>query len=210
MKSTIFLFITMMIFQTASAISGPRLISSIKANYSKMKTFEADFTQIQIWELAAEESRVSGKIYMKDDDSFRVETPGGFILSDGKTVWRFSEANEQVLIESIKENEETMLPGRIFFEFTDKYELRDHFERKENGNTVYFLDLASPPDEPRFINRLRVKVDRNFMPFEIDYFDLDDNKTTFILQNIRINEPVESSKFIFEKPFEGVSIMDLR
>ena len=210
MKRTLFLTVAIILFQSAFAISGPRLISNIRSNYAKMKTFEADFTQIQVWELAAEESRVSGKIYMKNDDSFRLETPGGFILSDGKTVWRYSEENAQVLIESIKENEDTMLPGKIFFDFTDKYFLKDHFERKQNGATVYFLELISPPDNPKFINRLRVKTDRNFTPFEIDYFDLDDNKTTFILENIVINGQVDNSKFIFQKPSEGVSIMDLR
>jgi chaperone LolA len=209
MKKILLLATVMIFIPQVLGISGQKILSNITKNYEKMKNFEADFVQVQIWELAAEESRVSGKIFMKDDDSFRVETPGGFILSDGKTVWRYSAENSQVLIENIKENEDTMLPGKIFFEFAEKYELKDYFEKKEDGKTVYFLELASPKDKQRFIDRLKVKVNSGFIPFEIEYYDLDDNKTTFILKNVITDGDIGPDKFRFEAK-EGVEIMDLR
>lgn len=209
MKKILLFAAVMISIPSVFGISGQKILSNITKNYEKMKNFEADFVQVQIWELAAEESRVSGKIFMKDDDSFRVETPGGFILSDGKTVWRYSAENSQVLIENIKENEDTMLPGKIFFDFAEKYELKDYFEKKEDGKTVYFLELVSPKDKQRFIDRLKVKVNSDFVPFEIEYFDLDDNKTTFILENVITDGEILPDKFRFEAK-EGVEIMDLR
>jgi chaperone LolA len=196
--------------QLIFAISGDKIVSNIRDNFKKMKSFEADFVQVQIWELAAEESRVNGKLYMKNDNSFRVEMPdGNYILSNGKTVWRYSTENKQALIEDIKENEDTMLPGKLFFDFSDKYELKDYFEKKEKGKTVYFLELVSPKNKQRFIDRLKVKVNEDFLPYEIEYFDLDDNKTTFILENTVIDKPIDASKFSFEKK-EGIEIIDLR
>jgi chaperone LolA len=209
MKKIIILAL-MMTAQLIFALSGEKLISNIRDNFKKMKSFEADFIQIQVWELASEENRINGKIYMKDDNSFRVEMPdGNYILSNGKTVWRYSVENKQALIEDIKEDEETMLPGKIFFDFTDRYELKDYFEKKTEGKTVYFLELISPKDKQRFIDRMKVKVNENFLPFEIEYYDLDDNKTTFILENVVVNKPADPSKFSFEKK-EGIEILDLR
>ena len=71
----------------------PCRITSYNVCYTKL---------LRMWELAAEESRVSGKIYMKNDDSFRVEMPeGDYVLSNGKTVWRYSVENKQVLVEVV-------------------------------------------------------------------------------------------------------------
>lgn len=209
MKKILLITAIMIFIPSVFGISGQKILSNITKNYEKMKNFEADFIQVQIWELAAEENRVNGKIFMRDDEAFRVETPGGFILSDGKTVWRYSAENSQVLIENIKENEDTMLPGKIFFDFSEKYELKDHYEKTEDGKTVYFLELVSPKDKQRFIDRLKVKVNSDFVPFEIEYFDLDDNKTTFILENVIIDGNIEAKKFKFVSE-EGVEIMDLR
>ncbi len=210
MKKFLILTLSFVFLTSAFAISGQKIISNIKKNFSEMKSFESDFTQVQIWELAAEESRVSGKIYMKNDDSFRVEMPeGDYVLSNGKTVWRYSVENKQVLVEDIKENEDTMLPGKIFFDFADKYDLKDYFEKKENGKEIYFLELISPKDKQRFIDRLKVKVNSDFIPYEIEYYDLDDNKTTFILDNVKINEETDDVKFRFVQK-EGIEIIDLR
>lgn len=210
MKKFLILTVTFVLIHSAFAISGQKIISNIKKNFSEMKSFESDFTQVQVWELAAEESRVSGKIYMKNDDSFRVEMPeGDYVLSNGKTVWRYSIENNQVLIEDIKDNEDTMLPGKIFFDFADKYDLKDYFEKKENGKDIYLLELTSPKDRQRFIDRLKVKVNSDFLPFEIEYYDLDDNKTTFILENVKINQDAGDSKFRFVQK-EGIEIIDLR
>ncbi|MDD4205548.1 MAG: outer membrane lipoprotein carrier protein LolA [Candidatus Delongbacteria bacterium] len=210
MRNFLILLLTLSLSQSAFAISGEKIISNIKDNYKKMKSFEADFTQVQIWELAAEESRVSGKIYMKNDDSFRVEMPeGDYVLSNGKTVWRYSVENKQVLIEDIKDSDDAMLPGKLFFDFADKYDLKDYFEKKDDGKTVYFLELISPKDKQRFIDRLKVKVSSDFLPYEIEYFDLDDNKTTFILDSVRINIEAAEDKFRFVKN-EGTDVIDLR
>ncbi|HAQ61390.1 TPA: hypothetical protein DCR49_05240, partial [Candidatus Delongbacteria bacterium] len=115
MKKIIIAALTLLFVSSSFAISGQKIITNIKDNYKKMKTFESDFTQIQMWELASEESRVSGKLFMNSDNSFRVEMPeGDYIISNGKTVWRYSTENNQVLIEDVKDNEESMIPGKLF------------------------------------------------------------------------------------------------
>lgn len=209
MKRLVYLFMITTLFSNLFSISGERILSEIKEKISTIKTFEADFTQVQIWELAEEESKVSGKLYMKDTDIFRVELDKDYIFSDGKTVWRFSSENDQVLIENIKDNDNTILPGQLIFEFTDIYELKDFFEKEEEKNKFYVLNLVSPEGNERFINKLKVKVNEKFIPVEIQCFDLDDNKTTYFLTNMLIDKEISPDKFKFKKP-EKAEIIDLR
>jgi chaperone LolA len=210
MKKLISFLMIFSILSASYAISGQKIISNIKDNYKKMKTFESDFTQIQMWELASEESRITGKIYMNSDDSFRVEMPeGDYIISNGKTVWRYSTENSQVLIEDVKNNEESMIPGKLFFDFTDRYNLKDYSEKKEDGKVIYMLDLEAPKGKDRFIYRLKVKVNSDFLPVEIESFDLDENKNVYILENIKINTEIAKDKFTYVKK-DGTEVIDLR
>lgn len=210
MKKFIITTLTLLFVSSSFAISGQKIISNIKDNYKKMKTFESDFTQIQIWELASEESRINGKIFMNSDNSFRVEMPeGDYIISNGKTVWRYSTENSQVLIEDIKDNEESMIPGKLFFDFTDRYTLKDYVEKKDGDKNIYILELLAPKDKDRFIYRLKVKVNSEFLPIEIESYDLDENKTAYILENVKINGEISSDKFNYIKK-EGVEVVDLR
>ncbi|NOR44312.1 MAG: hypothetical protein GQ534_01905 [Candidatus Delongbacteria bacterium] len=209
MKKIIYIIVIIVFASSLFSISGDKILSGIKEKIGSIKTFEADFTQVQIWELADEESKVSGKLYMKDIDTFRIELESNFILSDGKTVWRYSLENNQVLIENIKEGDNTMLPGQLIFEFTDIYELKDFFEKKEGKKKFYILNLVSPEGNERFINKLRVKVNEEFIPVEIVCFDLDDNKTTYLLSNSLINQEIAPEKFLFTNPAK-VEVIDLR
>lgn len=210
MKNIIVTALTLLFVSSSFAISGQKIISNIKDNYKKMKTFESDFTQIQMWELASEESRVSGKIFMNSDNSFRVEMPeGDYIISNGKTVWRYSTENSQVLIEDVKDNEESMIPGKLFFDFTDRYNLKDFVEKKEGDKQIYILELMAPKEKDRFIYRLKVKINSEFLPYEIESYDLDENKTAYILENIKINSEISPDKFNYVKK-EGVEVIDLR
>ncbi|MDA3885749.1 MAG: outer membrane lipoprotein chaperone LolA [Candidatus Delongbacteria bacterium] len=209
MKKIIYTIAIMALFSSLFSISGDDILSGIKTKIGSIKTFEADFTQVQIWELAEEESKVSGKLYMKDIDIFRVELDNDFIFSDGKTVWRYSSENAQVLIENIKDNDNTILPGQLIFEFTDIYEMKDFFEKMEGEKKFYVLNFVSPEGNERFINKLKVKVNEEFIPVEIACFDLDDNKTTYYLSNSLINQEIAPEKFLFTKP-DKVEIIDLR
>ena len=209
MKKIIYIIAIMMFVSSLFSISGDKILSGIKEKIGSIKTFEADFTQVQIWELAEEESKVSGKLYMKDIDTFRIELENNFILSDGKTVWRYSLENNQVLIENIKEGDNTMLPGQLIFEFTDIYEMKDFFEKKEGEKLFYVLNLVSPEGNERFINKLKVKVTEEFIPVEIVSFDLDDNQTTYLLSGSQINKESSADKFLFTNP-ENAEVIDLR
>lgn len=210
MKNIIVTALTLLFISSSFAISGQKIISNIKDNYKKMKTFESDFTQIQMWELASEESRVSGKIFMNSDNSFRVEMPeGDYIISNGKTVWRYSTENSQVLIEDVKDNEESIIPGKLFFDFTDRYSLKDFVEKKDGDKNIYILELLAPKEKDRFIYRLKVKVNSEFLPYEIESYDLDENKTAYILENIKINSEISPDKFNYVKK-EGIEVIDLR
>ena len=190
-------------------LSGEEILENINKKFNSLNTFQADFKQLEQWDLADEESVTEGRIYYKSKDLFRVESEGVFILSNGKVVWRYSQANNQVLIEEVKDGEGVMLPGKLLFEFTTEYVLKDFFEKTINNKKMYVVDLSSREGEEKFINRIKAYVNEEFIVERMEYENLDENKVTFILKNISLNGDIPAAKFEYQK-MENVEVMDLR
>jgi len=190
-------------------ISGEEILKNVNKKFNSLNTFQADFKQLEQWDLTDEESVTEGRIYYKNKDLFRVETEGIFVLSNGKVVWRYSQANNQVLIEEIEDGEGVMLPGKLLFEFTTEYILKDFFEKTINNKKMYVIDLSSKEGEEKFINRIKAYVNEEFIVEKMEYENLDENKVTFILKNIRLNGDIPATKFEYQK-IENVEVMDLR
>jgi len=194
---------------TVWAVSGSDVLKKVNKKFDNTSTMEINYKQIQKWELAKEESESEGKIYFKKPNHFRIEAGADFVLSDGKTVHRYSKANNQVLIENIKPNDDLLLPGQMFLSFSKSYDLKDYFEKTIDNKNFFVLKLSTKKGEEKFINKITAYINEDFVASKIEYEDLDDNKTTLIMNNIQIDKSIPDDKFIF-KAIPKAEVIDLR
>lgn len=194
---------------TVWAVSGNDVLKKVNKKFDNTSTMEINYKQIQKWELAKEESESEGKIYFKKPNHFRIESGADFVLSDGKTVHRYSKANNQVLIENIKPNDDLLLPGQMFLSFSKSYDLKDYFEKTIDNKNFFVLKLSTKKGEEKFINKITAYITGDFVASKIEYEDLDDNKTTLIMNNIQIDKSIPDDKFIF-KAIPKAEVIDLR
>ena len=68
-------------------------------------------------------------------DRFRVTTEDQLIVSDGETLWTYSQPSHRVLIDDLSTTENTLLPRQILFQYTEDYQVS--VIREEN-----FVDKA--------------------------------------------------------------------
>lgn len=205
------IYLTTILFVVFSLIAanGNDVLKKVNKKFDTMITMEIEYKQIQKWELAKEESESEGKIYFKKQNNFRIEAGQDFVLSDGKTVYRYSKTNNQVLIENIKENDDLLLPGQMFLSFGKNYDLKDYFEKTIDGKNYFVLKLSTKKGEEKFINKITAYINEEFIASRIEYEDLDDNKTTLIMNNIQLNKNIPDDKFIF-KQIPKTETVDLR
>ena len=214
--NTILLLLLLAFQFSLYSISGEDILDNVENKFKELKTFEAEFTQTQFWELADEKSETTGKFYFKQEDTFRIENGEDYILSDGKTVWRYSAANNQVLIEEVKEDEResSMLPHKIFFQFTTDYELIDYFTKKSKDgnedNDIFVIKLRTKKGEEKFINGVKAYISSDFITKKIEYKDIDENTTIFEFNKVKIDKPIDEQKFTFKKQDDKIEVIDLR
>jgi len=205
-KIGLFLILTYMLY----GISGEQIVKKFNDNLNKMSTFSADYTQIQYWDLAGEKSESRGKIYAKGKDCFRVESQNEWVISVKDTVWRYSNSTNQVLIEKTNKNEESLLPGKMIFEFSKFYDVKDFYEKKIKNEDCYIVSFIPKKDNERFVDKISAYILKSdYMIKKLEFTDIDDNKTEVILENILKNEKLNESIFKLKKG-ENFEILDLR
>ena len=114
-----------------------------------------------------------------------------------------------MLIENIKPDDDNLLPGQMFINFTQKYDLKDFFEKKIDGEQYYVLKLVTRKGEEKFISKITAYVNDDFVTTRLEYEDMDNNKTSLVLSNIVFDRELPADKFTFQNSTKA-EVVDLR
>jgi len=185
-----------------------KLLNDVEKVYEQMENVCADFTQTFYWKLTDERQNISGHLCAKGGDRFRIETAEQLIVTDGKTLWTKNKANNQVIID-YAENAASENP--FIKDFIGTY-LRDYNaepdEAQSTGNLRCVLLTAKTDDQ--FVRRLRLWInEKSKLILKIEQLDINENTTTFELENIDLNAQLVNKDFTF-KPAAGDNIVDMR
>ncbi|MBL7075581.1 outer membrane lipoprotein carrier protein LolA [candidate division KSB1 bacterium] len=211
-KGVLFSLIGCLLFLRSIAgfgITGEDVINKVQYRFKKLKTFQADFKQVFEWKLAGETQILTGKIYLKKDDKFRLETEDQIFVSDGKLIWQYSYLTDQVIVEEIKKTPDSLLPRDLIFEYPKRFGV-ESCQRLREGKKRYFLLEMSPLKAEGFIENLKVWVDeKEYITRRIEFVDINENKTVYQLDNVILNSKIDDYLFKFHPP-EGAELIDLR
>jgi outer membrane lipoprotein carrier protein len=184
------------------------LVDQLNTKYSSFEDIKMDFTQSISSSVFENKREFKGKLYIKNPDKFRVETPLQSIVTNGQSIWVYSEENKQVTKNRLDPKGGILLPYRYLSSFRDEYKARLDQDEQIKDNLCYKL-ILTPKDENSFISKMIVWIDKDsLLTLKLRYWDLSDNEVTFLFENIKINSQIDNSKFVFEIP-PGIEFLDL-
>jgi len=194
----------------ASDKTADEIIKKVKDKYHDLKTFYAEFSQTSYWKLADNVHEQKGKIWLKDTDKFRIETEDQTVVSDGKTIWTYSQFNNQVIIDKAeKSGEEIRLPKDIFFKYSENYNQLYLREAKIEDQPCHVLELRAKTEDI-FVKYMKIWINvKVFIPIKIEQIDINDNSNSYLLKNIQMNETITDNLFIYKVP-DSVEVIDMR
>ena len=201
------ILLSLLFIQTGSA---KKIVSKLQDKYEDLTYLSAEFIQIESFKLTGSENRTSGKIFVKDGIKYRLETEDQTIVTDGKTVWTYSQLNNQVLIDRVKEGDGSLLPRDLLFRYPRDYFATLLNEEKIAGDTYYVLKLDPREGVHGYVKTMKIWVNsETYLISKIEYTDFNENISTFAIQKIDIEKNLPDSFFNFQIP-EGVEVVDLR
>lgn len=213
MKKLVVIFIASFICNIAFAENKNKkahaILDAVIAKTEAQKTMEVEFTMTLINDKDDVNDSMSGTVQIMGN-SYRLNMNGMTIISDGKTTWNLIADDEEVMINSVEDNEESITPQNLLNEYKANYKARFVKEYELNGKIIQNLFLV--PIKGRKFTKIDVIVDKKenlILSFSI--FNKDGNLLVYKINKYDLEKNIPASNFIFnEADYSDWEIVDMR
>ncbi len=184
------------------------LIRKMQKKFKASESERIDFVEVYRWKLTGEEASLSGKIWLKGEDQFHIETEDQTIVSDGKTLWTYSKPANRVLIDDLAKSDDALLPNQLLLKYTDNYQSVYIGEEEIHQNKCHLIELSSITQDT-YIPKVRLWLNQSSnLPLMVEQTDLHGNQTIFKDLSIQLNIAVNDTLFRYSIP-EGAQIIKM-
>lgn len=193
----------------AAQKSAEDVLERVRKRYDAVTDAEIRFSEKVLFPMTKVEQQITGTLYVKKKNKYRVEMEERAIVTDGQTIWSYSPANNQVIIDRFKQDEQSLSPEKILVGTPDNFAATVVGEEKLGAFETTVLKLV-PKGEQSFIKSLRLWVDeKEWMIRQVEVVDLSDKQTTYTVLQVRTNTGLPDSRFVYTIP-QGADVVDLR
>jgi outer membrane lipoprotein-sorting protein len=194
----------------AQGESGKDVIKKVQDRYKKLKTLEVAFDYHFQWKLTGKQQSLTGKLFFKKENFIRYELGQQLNVTDGETVWQYSEANNQVIVDRLKKNSKSLfLPKYFLFEYLDKFVAEIIQTETIKGRAVYVIKM-NPKDKDDFVQSMKVWIPADsWLTERVEYTDLEGNVISYAFTHVATDVFLEEKLFTF-KTDAGMDVIDLR
>lgn len=188
-----------------------KILDAVSAKFKTYKVIQSSFT-LKIEDGKGKIQGVKkGTVYMKGP-KYRVNITGQDIYCDGKNIWTYDHASNEVTITTLDPSGTSITPQKLFTNFYDKdflYKLNG--EKKEGTRVLQEIEMT-PTDKKKLFHKVYVLVDKkNQTIYSTRVLEKNGNKYSYTVNTMNGSAPVPDATFMFDKKkFPGVEEVDLR
>jgi outer membrane lipoprotein-sorting protein len=143
---------------------------------------------------------------------YRVSITGQEIFCDGKNVWTFDKAANEVQLTEFDNSSGSITPQKLFTNFYDKdflYKLNG--KKSVGGKSIQEVELTPTDKSKPFFKVLVMVDDASKMINATQIFEKTGNRYQYSLSNVVTNTTLGDDLFVFDpKKYPGVEVIDLR
>ena len=187
------------------------ILKAVSDKFKSFKTVQATFTYKVEDANGKVMSSKTGTVWMKGT-RYRVSFAGQEIFSDGKTVWNYDKAANELTISNLDEAGGMITPQKLFTNFYDK----DFFsvyngEKKVGTRTLQEIEMT-PTDKGKAFHKVYIMIDKTAKTiYSTKVLENGGNRYTYTVTNMKTNQAVADDQFVFNKSkYPGVEEVDLR
>lgn len=143
-------------------------------------------------------------------NNYKLNIAGQQVICDGETLWTYIKDAEEVQINSVEEDEESITPNKLLTAYNDDYRSKFIREDFQYGTKVNIIDLSPLEGKSYYKVRLIINKAKNQL-LEITIFDKNGSTYSYIIKKFTPNVDVDASAFTFkESDYPGVDVVDMR
>lgn len=187
------------------------ILDGVSKKFKTFKAVQAGFT-LKVEDLKGKvQGTKKGTVYMKGS-KYRVTITGQEIFCDGKDVWTYDKAANEVTITELDQSGGAITPQKLFTNFYDKdflYKLNG--EKKEGTRVLQEIELT-PIDKSKNFHKVYILVDKKAQTiYNTSIMEKSGNKYSYTVNTMNGKAPLTDNTFVFDKKkYPGVEEIDLR
>ncbi len=197
------------LISTAQTNKASEILEALKKKAQSYQTAQVEFTYSIVNPNEDLDQSFSGILYIKGN-SYRLSIAGQLVICDGQTSWTYLEDAQEVQINSVEEDDESITPAKIFTSYFDGYKADLTGEYSKEGKTIQKIELT-PPGAKAY-SKIILEIEKNKV--EIVRFIISDksgNTFTYSITRFVTDIPIGEDKFTFNaKAYPDVEIIDMR
>jgi len=200
-----------MAFAQGNDPAAKKVLDAVSKQFKSYKAVQSNFT-LQIEDAHGKvQGTKKGTVFMKGP-KYRVNITGQEIYSDGKNVWTYDKAANEVTITQLDESGSGITPQKLFTSFYDKdflYKLNG--EKKIGGKVVQEIEMT-PVDKTKAFHKVYLLVDKkNRTVYSTRVLEKNGNKYSYTVTSLNGKAAIPDETFVFNtSKYPGVEEVDLR
>lgn len=180
--------------------------NKLSALLSSTQTITGGFSQLTLDSTGTQLQEASGQMVLQRPGLFRWHTDPPLeqlLVSNGKKVWLYDPDLMQVTVQKMDQRL-THTPALLLS--GDVSQISDNFSisYKESGPVIDFI--LTPTAKDTLFDTLRLSF-RDGVINDMQLLDAVGQRTNILFMNVKINESVDASQFVFEAP-QGVDVIE--
>lgn len=198
-------FLWMLLFgftMSATAQNDPAakaLLDKVSKKFKSVSTIQGNYSLTVTNRSGKNAGKKTGQIFVKGQ-KYKLTEQSLTIISDGKKIWRFEPAANEVTVSAVDNNSQSITPQKLFTNFYDKdflYKLNG--PSTVNGKKVKEIEMT-PTDKRKTFFKVYVYVDEaQGMIVSSKIFENSGNIYNYSLTNLKTNGVLADNMFVFDK-----------
>ena len=188
-----------------------KILDAVSTKFKSYKAPQASFTYKVENAQGKALSTKKGTVIMKGS-KYKVNMDGMEIYSDGKTVWNYDKAANEVTINNVDASGTAMTPQKMLTNFYDKdFFYKYNGEKKEGAKKIQEIELT-PADKTRPFHKVYIMVDKAASSiYSARFLEKSGGRYSYTITSLKANATASDKDFAFDKSkHPGVEVVDLR
>lgn len=216
MKKTILLatlsaFTILGFSQTSNDPEAKKVLDAVSTKFKSYSAVQATFT-LQVEDGKGKiQGTKNGSVSMKGQ-KYKVNVTGQEIFCDGKNIWTYDKAANEVTISQVDPTANSITPQKLFTNFYDKdFLYKMNGEKKVGAKTVQEIEMT-PVDKTKAFHKVYALIDKKTQSiYSTRVLEKNGNKYTYTVNSLNGKAALSDAMFIFDKAkYPGVEEVDLR
>jgi outer membrane lipoprotein-sorting protein len=197
---------------TSNAQTSAKILADLSAKAKKYTSIYAEYSSQLLDKANGVDIKQKGKVFVKGE-KYNVELGDYTMISDGASVWTYDKSSNDCYIDYLEDVADgAMSPSKMFTIWEDGFKHEFKSEVKENGRTLYWINLYPVKPSDKNFHTIQLYIDKDKM--EVAKFVVkgrEGNDVIYTIVSFQANKEITEENFRFNaKKFPGVNVTDNR